>query len=60
MSMCVIFVCSGLLIYWMFRVRMLLRGSQDEIETILTNDLWTARRLILSLRALFQEPMQMA
>ena len=58
--MFVLFVCSGLFIYWTFRVRTLLHGSEEEAEAVLTSDLWTMRRLILAVRAIFQEPMQMA
>jgi hypothetical protein len=60
MSELVIFVCTGLLVYWSFRTLLLLKGSQEEIDETLEGDLWWGRRLLLGLRAMFGGPTQLA
>ena len=60
MSAFIIFACTGLLVYWVFRVTMLLYGSDDEINETLESDLWRGRRLLLGLRSMFVPPNQLA
>ena len=53
MSNCIIFVSSGLLVYWSSRTLLLLNGSEAETDEILESDLWWGRRLLLGLRTMF-------
>jgi hypothetical protein len=52
----VIFVCSGLLVYWMTRVFLLLRASDQTIDRTLEDDSWRWRRIMAELRTLFLPP----
>ena len=54
----VIFVCSGLLVYWVARTLQLLQGVEGPIDEVLESDVWLGRRLLLSLRAMFVPPQQ--
>lgn len=56
----VIFVSTGLLVYWFSRTLLLLKGSQQEIDETLECDLWWGRRFLLGLRTMFGEPTQFA
>jgi hypothetical protein len=58
MQLLVIFVCSGLLVYWIARMFLMIRCSQEEIEETLACDLWWGRRLLLCLRSGFEPPHQ--
>jgi hypothetical protein len=49
-----IFICTALLVYWFSRTRLLLKGSAEEIDEVLARDLWRVRRVLLSLRMLFE------
>ena len=60
MSSFIIFVCTGLLVYWVTRTALLLRGSEEEINGTLESDLWWGRRVLLGLRSLFVPPTQFA
>ena len=60
MSSFIIFVCTGLLVYWVTRTALLLRGSEEEINGTLKSDLWWGRRVLLGLRSLFVPPTQFA
>jgi hypothetical protein len=51
MSAIIIFVCSGLLVYWVARTVLLLHGTNEAIEETLECDLWWGRRLLLGLRS---------
>jgi hypothetical protein len=55
-STLVIFVCSGLFVYWMARVWLLLKGSADQIDKALELDLWWLRRIVAALREIIQPP----
>jgi len=52
MSAFIIFFCTGLLIYWTSRTRILLHGSPAAIEATLESDLLRGRRFLSGLRAL--------
>ena len=60
MSAIIIFVCSGLLVYWVARTVLLLHGPEEAIDETLECDLWWGRRLLLGLRTMFVPPTQMA
>jgi hypothetical protein len=57
-ALIIIFVCSGLLVYWVARTLLLLRGSEEQIDDALECDLWWSRRLSLGLRSGFVPPQQ--
>ena len=59
-SSIVIFVSTGLLIYWVTRTLLLLNAPEDQIAEVLDGDLWWGRRLLMALRALFFFPNQFA
>ena len=40
MAALIIFVCSGLLVYWSSRMLLLLNGAKGEIDETLESDLW--------------------
>ena len=44
-----IFVCSGLLVYWVSRTFLLLNGSKEEIDDTLESDLLWSRRMLSAL-----------
>ncbi len=46
-SLLIIFICSGLLVYWMARVFLLLRASNEVINVTLECDVWRWRKLLL-------------
>ena len=46
----IIFVCSGLLVYWFSRMLLLLNGSKEEIDETLESDLWWGRRVVIGFR----------
>jgi len=46
LSLLIIFVCSGLLVYWMARVYLLVHGSDAAIEATLESDWWWYRKLL--------------
>jgi hypothetical protein len=56
----IIFVCSGLLVYWVARTFLLLYGSEESVADTLECDLWWGRRLLLGLRTMLVPPTQMA
>ena len=56
----ILFVSTGLLIYWVARSWLLLTAGEEEIDETLETDLWWGRRLLLSLRALLVPPNQLA
>jgi len=56
----IIFVCSGLLVYWFSRTLLLLRRSEAETDEILESDLWWGRRLLLGIRTMFESSTQLA
>ena len=56
----ILFISTGLLVYWVARTWLLLRGAEEEIDETLEMDLWWGRRLLLSLRALLVPPNQFA
>lgn len=60
MSALIIFVCSGLQIYWVARMLLLLRGSEKAIVEALERDLWWGRRFVLALRSVFVTPTLLA
>jgi hypothetical protein len=51
MAALIIFVCSGLFVYWVSRTVLLLRGSGEAIDETLECDLWWGRRLLLGRRS---------
>ena len=53
-----IFVCSGILVYWVARMALLFDGSDDVIAATLERDLWWGRRLLLGLRSTIEPPQQ--
>jgi hypothetical protein len=56
----IIFVCSGLLVYWFARTLLLLKESPEEIDEVLESDLWWGRRCLLALRMSFGPPTHLA
>ena len=57
----IIFFCSiPLLVYWIARTRLLLSGSEDEIEEVLHGDLWWGYRVLIAVRSLFSPSNQIA
>jgi hypothetical protein len=56
----IIFVCSGLLVYWFARTVLLLKESPEEIDEVLESDLWWGRRCLLTLRMSFGPPTHLA
>jgi len=46
----IIFVCSGLLVYWSARTMLLLNGTDEAINDTLAYDVWMVRKFLLSLR----------
>jgi hypothetical protein len=58
MSALIIFVCTGLLVYWVARTVLLLFGHHEAIEKTLEYDVWRSRRLFLGLRSAFLPPQQ--
>lgn len=59
MSYLIIFVCTGLWVYWLTRTFLLLKGSEEEIAQTLECDVWWGRRILLGLRAMFVPPQQL-
>jgi hypothetical protein len=49
----ILFTCTGLLVYWLARTALLMRGSEESIEEALRHDLWFAHQILLWLRILF-------
>jgi hypothetical protein len=60
MSEFVIFISTGLLVYWFSRTLLLLKGSPEQLDETLECDLWWGRRLLLGLRTTFEGPTQLA
>ena len=60
MSYLIIFVSTGLLLYWIARMMVLLYGSHEQINEILRIDIRWGRRLVLWLRTMFMPPTQLA
>ena len=58
MAVLIIFVCLGLLVYWVARTVLLLHGSDEAIDETLECDLWWGRRVLLGLRTMFVPPHQ--
>ena len=58
MSVLIVFLCSGLLVYWFARTLLLLYGSDEAVDEALECDLWWGRRLLLGLRAAVEPPQQ--
>jgi hypothetical protein len=56
----IIFVCTGLLVYWFARTVLLLRKPPEEIDEVLESDLWWGRRCLLALRMIFGSPTHLA
>jgi hypothetical protein len=56
MSALIIFVCSGLQVYWIARTLVLLKGSERAIVEALECDLRRGRRLLSGLRRVFPPP----
>jgi hypothetical protein len=60
MAALIIFVSTGLLVYWFSRTLMLLKGWEEEIDEALESDLWWGRRVVLGLRMMVVPPTQLA
>jgi len=58
MSGVIIFVSSGLFVYWLFRTFTLLYGSDAEIDEMVAHDLWLCRKILLLVRSAFPPPTQ--
>ena len=56
MSGVIIFVSSGLFVYWLSRTFTLLYGSDNEVEEMLAHDLWLCRKIVLLVRSAFPPP----
>ncbi len=52
----ILFVCTGLLVYWAARTAQLLYGPPDQTERTLESDLWSCRRILVGLRTLLLPP----
>jgi hypothetical protein len=55
----IIFLSSGLFVYWVTRTMQLLADSDEAIDEALEYDLWRGRRFLMSLRALVVPPQQL-
>ena len=51
-SALIIVFCTGQLIYWISRTKLLLHGSEDQIWRTLESDLARGRRLLMGLKSL--------
>jgi hypothetical protein len=51
--MLVVSVCTGLLVYWISRTWLLMKGSESEIEEQLDTDIWWCQRFLDLLHSLF-------
>ncbi len=49
-SIIIIFFCTGLMIYWISRTKVLFHDSEDEIWQTLDSDMAKGRRFLLGLR----------
>jgi hypothetical protein len=49
MTAIIIVISTGLMVYWTSRMRILWRGSEDEIKSILETDLLMGRRILSGL-----------
>jgi hypothetical protein len=56
MSSLIIFVSSGLFVYWCSRTFTLLHDSDTEIDDTLAHDLWLCRKVLLLVRSAFFPP----
>jgi hypothetical protein len=56
----IVFISTGLLVYWFERTMLLLNGSNEEIDQTLKTDLWWGRKLLLQLRTIFGSPTSLA
>jgi hypothetical protein len=54
----IIFLSSGLFVYWVTRTMQLLEGPEEAIGEALDCDLWRGRRFLMTLRAMFVPPQQ--
>jgi hypothetical protein len=54
----IIFVSSGLFVYWVTRTMQLLQDTDEAIDETLECDHWRGRRFLMSLRAMFVPPQQ--
>lgn len=59
MSAIIIVISTALMVYWISRLRILRRGSEDEVRTILEGDLLRGRKVLLGLWPLFIAPIQL-
>jgi hypothetical protein len=51
-----IFICMGLLVYWLSRLPILLRHDEDEMDSMMELDCWMVRWFVGLWRSLFQGP----
>jgi len=56
MSGVIIFLSSGLFVYWLSRTFTLLYGSDTEIDEMLAHDLWLCHKIVLLVRSAFPPP----
>ncbi len=54
----ILFVSSGLLVYWIARMMQLLQDTDEAIDETLDCDAWRVRRFLMSLRAMLVPPQQ--
>jgi hypothetical protein len=55
----IIFICSGLLVYWISWTVVILHGSDDAIDERLDCDLWWGRKLLAGFRSAMEPPQQL-
>jgi hypothetical protein len=60
MNALVVFISTGLLIYWLSRSMLMLQATEDQVEEVLERDFWWGYRLWLALRSMFSIPNQFA
>ena len=58
MGAIIIFVCTGLLVYWSTRTVLFLHGPDEAVDETLAYDLWWGRKVLLGLRMIFVPPQQ--
>ena len=58
MPLLIIFVSTGLLVYWVARTVLLFHGPDEAIDETLTSDLWWGHRVLWGLRTMFVPPQQ--
>jgi hypothetical protein len=57
-SQVIIFLCSGLCVYWTMRAWTIASADEDEIDQVLETDWWVMKDVLLILRSFLVPPTQ--